>query len=374
MSFKVLNKSSYARRGELVTKTSKIQTPVFMPVGTYGTVKGLTPEHLKDIGFEIILGNAFHLYLRPGLEVIKEFGGLHNFMAWDRSILTDSGGFQIWSLQELRKITEEGVKFKSPLDGSEIFLTPEDSIQTQLTLNADIIMAFDECTAYPSTLKEAKESMDLTHRWASRCKEYFNKNKKEHLLFGIVQGGMHLELREESLNFISKQDFDGIALGGLSVGEPKEEKTKILKHLAPLLPEDKPHYVMGVGTPEELVEGVRYGIDMFDCVIPTRNARNGFIYTSTGIVKIRNSEHKKSTKPIDENCDCYTCKNFSRAYLHHLVKSGEILGAMLLTWHNLKYYQDLMRGLREAIKNGLLGEFASLFNQEQKSGDIAPIK
>ena len=244
MSFKVLNKSNYARRGELVTKTSKIQTPVFMPVGTYGTVKGLTPEHLKEIGFEIILGNAFHLNLRPGLEVIKEFGGLHDFMAWDRSILTDSGGFQVWSLQELRKITEEGVRFKSPLDGSEIFLTPEDSIQTQLTLNADIIMTFDECTTYPSTLSQAKESMDLTHRWASRCKEYFNKRKKGHLLFGIVQGGMHHELREESLNFMSDQDFDGIALGGLSVGESKEEKTKILKHLAPLMPEDKPHYAV----------------------------------------------------------------------------------------------------------------------------------
>ena len=361
MSFKVLNKSSYARRGEVVTKTSKIQTPVFMPVGTYGTVKGLTPEHLKDIGFEIILGNAFHLYLRPGLDVIKEFGGLHDFMAWNRSILTDSGGFQVWSLQELRKITEEGVKFKSPLDGSEIFLAPEDSIQTQLTLNADIIMAFDECTAYPSTLKEAKESMDLTHRWASRCKEYFNKNKKEHLLFGIVQGGMHLELREESLNFMSKQDFDGIALGGLSVGEPKEEKTKILKHLAPLLPEDKPHYVMGVGTPEELVEGVRYGIDMFDCVIPTRNARNGFIYTSTGIVKIRNSEHKKSTKPIDENCDCYTCKNFSRAYLHHLDKANEILASTLMSICSLHTFNKLMQDMRSSLEENKFEEFVDSF-------------
>ena len=350
MSFKVLNKFSYARRGELVTKTSKIQTPVFMPVGTYGTVKGLTPEHLKEIGFEIILGNAFHLYLRPGLEVIEKFGGLHNFMAWDRSILTDSGGFQVWSLQELRKITEKGVEFKSPLDGSQIFLTPEDSIQIQVTLNADIVMTFDECTAYPSTLNEAKESMDLTHRWAARCKEYFDKNKNGHLLFGIVQGGMHPELREDSLNFINNQGFDGIALGGLSVGESKEEKTKILKHLAPILPEDKPHYVMGVGTPEELLEGIRYGIDMFDCVIPTRNARNGFIYTSTGILKIRNAEHKTSTKPVDENCDCYTCRNFSRAYLHHLDKANEILASTLMSICSLHTFNKLMKDIRGAIE------------------------
>ena len=361
MSFKVLNKSGFARRGELATKTGTIQTPVFMPVGTYGTVKGLTPEHLKEIGFEIILGNAFHLYLRPGLEVIEKFGGLHDFMAWDRSILTDSGGFQVWSLQELRKITEKGVEFKSPLDGSQIFLTPEDSIQIQLTLNADIVMTFDECTAYPSTLNEAKESMDLTHRWAARCKEYFDKNKNGHLLFGIVQGGMYPELREDSLNFINNQGFDGIALGGLSVGESKEEKTKILKHLAPILPEDKAHYVMGVGTPEELLEGIRYGIDMFDCVIPTRNARNGFIYTSTGILKIRNAEHKTSTRSIDENCDCYTCRNFSRAYLHHLDKANEILASTLMSICSLHTFNKLMKDIRGAIEENKFEEFVDSF-------------
>ena len=361
MSFKVLNKSGFARRGELITKTNKIQTPVFMPVGTYGTVKGLTPKHLKEIGFEIILGNAFHLYLRPGLEVIEKFGGLHDFMAWNKSILTDSGGFQVWSLQELRKITEKGVEFKSPLDGSKIFLTPEDSIQIQLTLNTDIVMTFDECTAYPSTLSEAKESMDLTHRWAGRCKEYFDKNKNGHLLFGIVQGGMHPKLREDSLNFINNQGFDGIALGGLSVGESKEEKTQILKHLAPILPQDKPHYVMGVGTPEELLEGIRYGIDMFDCVIPTRNARNGFIYTSTGILKIRNAEHKTSTKPVDENCDCYTCRNFSRAYLHHLDKANEILASTLMSICSLHTFNKLMKDIRGAIEENKFEEFVDSF-------------
>ena len=284
MSFQVLNTSGYARRGELTTKTCAVQTPVFMPVGTYGTVKGLTPEHLHDIGFEIILGNAFHLHQRPGLETIKKFNGLHDFIGWNKSILTDSGGFQIWSLNDLRKITEEGVEFKSPLDGSKIFMSPEDSIDTQLTLNSDIIMAFDECTDYPSSYEDAEQSMHLTHRWTERSLNYFQKHQKGHLLFGIVQGGMHEELRKQSLAFMNNLQLDGIALGGLSVGEPKAEKTKILKYLAPMLPENKAHYVMGVGTPEELVEGVRYGIDMFDCVMPTRNARNGFLYTSTGIL------------------------------------------------------------------------------------------
>tara|TARA_B100002052_G_scaffold58981_1_gene51974 strand:+ start:300 stop:1418 length:1119 start_codon:yes stop_codon:yes gene_type:complete len=361
MTFKVLNKHEFARRGELITKSSTVQTPVFMPVGTYGTVKGLTPQQLHDIGFEIILGNAFHLHLRPGLETIEKFHGLHDFMGWNKSILTDSGGFQIWSLNELRKITEKGVEFKSPLDGSKIFMSPEDSIQTQLTLNADIIMAFDECTDYPSSQDEAENSMNLTHRWAKRSIDYFQKHKDGHLLFGIVQGGMYKDLRTESLEFMSNLNFDGIALGGLSVGEPKNEKTKILKHLAPELPENKPHYVMGVGTPEELVEGVRYGIDMFDCVMPTRNARNGFLYTSKGILKIRNSEHKNSTKPIDENCDSYTNRNFSRAYLHHLDKCNEILASTLMSIHNLTYFHKLMSDIRKSLEENKFEEFLDSF-------------
>ena len=361
MSFQVLNTSGYARRGELTTKTCMVRTPVFMPVGTYGTVKGLTPEHLHDIGFEIILGNAFHLHQRPDLETIKEFNGLHDFMGWDKSILTDSGGFQIWSLNDLRKITEEGVEFKSPLDGSKIFMSPEDSIDTQLTLNSDIIMAFDECTDYPSSYEDAEESMHLTHRWTERSLSYFQKYQKGHLLFGIVQGGMHEELRKQSLAFMNNLQLDGVALGGLSVGEPKEEKTKILKSLAPLLPENKPHYVMGVGTPEELVEGVRYGIDMFDCVMPTRNARNGFLYTSTGILKIRNAEHKNSTKPIDVNCDSYTNKNFSRAYLHHLDKCNEILASTLMSIHNLAYFNQLMMDIRRSLEENKFEEFLDSF-------------
>ena len=361
MSFELLTSSGYARRGILTTKTSKIQTPVFMPVGTYGTVKGLTPDQLHDIGFEIILGNAFHLFQRPGLETIKKFSGLHKFMGWNKSILTDSGGFQIWSLKELRKISEEGVEFKSPLDGSKIFMSPEDSINTQLILNSDIVMAFDECTNYPSSLDEAEESMNLTHRWTKRSVDYFNKNKNGHLLFGIVQGGMHNELRLKSLEFMNSMKLDGIALGGLSVGETKEEKTKVLKFLAPHLQIDKPHYVMGVGTPEEIVEGVRYGIDMFDCVMPTRNARNGFLYTSKGILKIRNSEHKNSTKPIDENCDSYTNRNFSRAYLHHLDKCNEILASTLMSIHNLSYFYKLMSDIRKSLDENKFEEFLDSF-------------
>jgi len=361
MTFKVSHTSGFARRGTLTTKSTSIETPVFMPVGTYGTVKGLTPKQLNEIGFEVILGNAFHLYLRPGLETIEKFNGLHKFMGWDKSILTDSGGFQIWSLKELRKISEEGVSFKSPLDGQKIFLSPEDSMKIQLTLNSDIIMAFDECTTYPSTLEEAKHSMELTHRWAKRCKSYFDENSSGHKLFGIVQGGMHESLRMESLKAIEELNFDGIALGGLSVGEPKEEKTKILRALANSLPKDKPHYVMGVGTPEELVEGVRYGIDMFDCVIPTRNARNGFIYTNTGILKIRNAEHKNSTLPLDESCDCYTCKNFSRGYLHHLDKCNEILASTLMSICNLSHFHTLMSNIRKSLEENKFEEFVDSF-------------
>jgi len=361
MSFKIINQDGYARRGVLTTKSSQIQTPVFMPVGTYGTVKAMTPEQLKAIGFEIILGNAFHLNLRPGLEVIKKFKGLHKFMGWDKSILTDSGGFQVWSLGELRKVQDDGVEFKSPLDGAKMKITPEDSIHIQISLDADIVMIFDECTPYPASYEEAKKSMNLTHKWAEQSKIYFDTHNKGNLIFGIVQGGEYLDLREESLNKMQDLNFDGIAIGGLSVGEPKEIKTKVLKELAKKLPKELPHYVMGVGTPEELVEGVRYGIDMFDCVIPTRNARNGFIYTSDGIVKIRNSVHKTSTKPVDENCDCYTCKNFSRSYLHHLDKCNEILANTLLTICNLSHFHKLMTQIQSAIEKNRFEDFVDLF-------------
>ena len=357
MTFKIIASSGYARRGELKTKSSTIQTPVFMPVGTYGTVKGLTPDQLHDIGFEIILGNAFHLNERPGLDVIREFGGLHKFMGWNKSILTDSGGFQIWSLNELRKISEKGVEFKSPLNGSKIFMSPEDSIQTQLTLNSDIIMAFDECTDYPSTYEVAENSMNLTHRWAKRSVNYFHENKNGHLLFGIVQGGMHEELRKESLDFMTKLDLDGIALGGLSVGEPKEEKTKILKILAPLLPKEKPHYVMGVGTPEELVEGVRQGIDMFDCVMPTRSGRTGLAFTWYGKVNLKNSKYQNDKMPLDENCEIKELSKYSKSYLNHLIKSNEMMASMLISLHNIYFYQQFMGEIRKNIKNGTFYSF-----------------
>ena len=352
MSFELLTSSGYARRGTLTTKTSKIQTPVFMPVGTYGTVKGLTPDQLHDIGFEIILGNAFHLFQRPGLETIKKFSGLHKFMGWNKSILTDSGGFQIWSLKELRKISEEGVEFKSPLDGSKIFMSPEDSINTQLILNSDIVMAFDECTNYPSSLDEAEESMNLTHRWTKRSVDYFNKNKNGHLLFGIVQGGMHNELRLKSLEFMNSMKLDGIALGGLSVGETKEEKTKVLKFLAPHLQINKPHYVMGVGTPEEIVEGVRYGIDMFDCVMPTRNARNGMLFTSEGKINIKNEKWKNDFSQIDPNGLTFVDSQYSKAYLRHLFSINENLGKQIATIHNLGFYSWLIKKTKEKILDG----------------------
>jgi len=359
MSFKVLNKFSYARRGELVTKTSKIQTPVFMPVGTYGTVKGLTPEHLKEIGFEIILGNAFHLYLRPGLEVIKEFGGLHDFMAWDRSILTDSGGFQVWSLQELRKITEEGIEFNSALNGNKLFLNPEVCMELQQAYGVDIAMALDECTPYPAEVSVAKESMHLSMRWAQRSRDAFQSDNSS--LFGIIQGGVYKDLREESLDILKKIEFEGYAIGGLSVGEPKDDLQGITSHIAPLMPENKPRYLMGVGTPLDIVKAVESGVDMFDCVIPTRHARNGYLYTSEGIVKIRNSIHKNSLEKLDPNCDCYTCSNFSRSYLHHLDKTKEMLGSTLQTIHNLYFYLNLMRNLRVAIETGTLQSFVKEF-------------
>jgi queuine tRNA-ribosyltransferase len=359
MQFKLLATDGIARRGELTLQHGTVQTPAFMPVGTYGTVKGMFPSDITNIGAEIILGNTFHLWLRPTTEIIKPFGGLHEFINWDKPILTDSGGFQVFSLGALRKISEEGVKFQSPIDGSKVFLTPELSMQIQRDLNSDIVMIFDECTPYPATEKEARESMELSLRWAARCKVAHEGNPNA--LFGIVQGGMYENLRDVSLAGLTDIGFDGYAIGGLSVGEPKDEMLKILDHVPTKLPQDKPRYLMGVGKPEDIVEAVRRGVDMFDCVMPTRNARNGHYFVTDGVVRIRNSPYKTDQSPIDEHCDCYACLNFSRAYLHHLDKCGEMLGAMLGTLHNLRYYQRLMAGLRTAIENGTLSDFVSDF-------------
>jgi queuine tRNA-ribosyltransferase len=359
MQFELLNTDGDARRGRLLFERGVVETPVFMPVGTYGTVKAMTPEELKDLGAQIILGNTFHLMLRPGTEVIQQHGDLHDFMHWDGPILTDSGGFQVWSLGELRKITEQGVKFSSPVDGSKVFLGPEESMQVQHALGSDIVMIFDECTPYPATEKQARESMELSLRWARRCKQAHADNPAA--LFGIVQGGMYEHLRDESLAGLVDIGFDGYAIGGLSVGEPKEDMLRVIQHLNPRMPQDRPRYLMGVGTPEDLVDGVCRGIDMFDCVMPTRNARNGHLFTSEGVVRIRNAPHRDDTRPLDPECDCYTCKNYSRAYLHHLERANEILGARLNTIHNLHYYQSLMRGLREAIAAGTLQAFVSDF-------------
>ena len=358
MKFKLHNQSEFARKGELEFQRGNIQTPAFMPVGTNGTVKGLTVSDLDETNSEVILGNTFHLMLRPGDKLIKELGGLHKFINWKKPILTDSGGFQVWSLGELAKISEEGVKFNSPYDGKKIFMTPEDSITIQENLGSDIIMAFDECTDYPSTHDEAKKSMELSMRWAKRCKD---THKSESALFGIVQGGMYKDLREESLNRLIDIGFDGIALGGLSVGESQQEKNEILEFMSDKLPEDKPRYLMGVGTPEDIVEAVRYGIDMFDCVIPTRNARNGQLFTSEGVINIRNAEYKDSDDPIDKNCDSKVSQNYSRAYLNHLHRTNEILGSMLATYHNIYYYQSLMRDIRNSIKDNLFAKFLKEF-------------
>ena len=359
MQFNLLATDGLARRGELTLQHGKVQTPAFMPVGTYGTVKGMFPSDIKTIGADIILGNTFHLWLRPTTEVIKHFGGLHKFINWDKPILTDSGGFQVFSLGALRKISEEGVKFQSPIDGSKVFLTPEISMQIQRELNSDIVMIFDECTPYPATEKEARDSMELSLRWAARCKTAHEGNPNA--LFGIVQGGMYENLRDVSLAGLLDIGFDGYAIGGLSVGEPKDEMLKILDHVPTKLPQDKPRYLMGVGKPEDIVEAVRRGVDMFDCVMPTRNARNGHYFVTNGVVRIRNSQYKTDQAPIDEHCDCYACLNFSRAYLHHLDKCGEMLGAMLGTLHNLRYYQRLMAGLRTAIESGTLNDFVADF-------------
>jgi queuine tRNA-ribosyltransferase len=367
MQFNVCATDGKARRGEMTFPRGTVQTPAFMPVGTYGTVKGMLPRDIVEIGAEMILGNTFHLMLRPGTEVIKEHGDLHDFTQWQGPILIDSGGFQVFSLGDMRKITEEGVKFQSPIDGSPVFIDPETSIQVQADLGSDVVMIFDECTPYPATEKEADDSMQLSLRWAKRSKDAHGDNPSA--LFGIVQGGMYESLRDESLAGLVDIDFDGYAIGGLSVGEPKDDMVRILDHLADTMPADRPRYLMGVGKPADLVEGVRRGIDMFDCVMPTRNARNGHLFTSTGVVKIRNARHRHDTGPLDKDCDCYTCANFSRGYLHHLEKCGEMLSAQLNTIHNLRYYQTLMAGLRDAIAEGELDAFTDKFYRKQAIGD-----
>jgi queuine tRNA-ribosyltransferase len=372
MQFELLAADGAARRGRLTLTHGTVETPVFMPVGTYGTVKAMTPRDLNEVGAQICLGNTFHLWLRPGLEVVAAHGGLHRFMGWDKPILTDSGGFQVFSLGALRKITEEGVRFSSPINGDKLFLTPEESMRIQHVLNSDIVMIFDECTPYPASLDEAAKSMRLSLRWAQRSSDEHKRLENTNALFGIVQGGMHETLRDESLAGLADIDFDGFAIGGLSVGEPKEEMTRILAHTAPRLPVHKPRYLMGVGTPEDLVHGVQTGIDMFDCVMPTRNARNGHLFTRFGDIKIKNAQYRNDLRPLDESCDCYTCRNFSRAYLHHLHRTGEILGAQLNTQHNLHYYQTLLRELRDAIASGNLAETVAEFHSKrsEQSGVI----
>ena len=357
--YKLITKDGLARRGEVVTAHGKFQTPAFMPVGTYGAVKSVSPKTLEDLEAEIILSNTYHLMERPGVEAIKLHGGLHNFIGWEGPILTDSGGYQVFSLSKKRKIQEEGVEFSSPLNGDKRYLTPESCMQLQLDYGVDIAMVLDECTPYPVEEGEAKESMQLSLRWAKRCRSSFQSERAS--LFGIIQGGVFNNLREESLAELIEIGFEGYAIGGLSVGEPKEEMDKIVDHIAPIMPEDKPRYLMGVGTPLDIAKAVQLGVDMFDCVIPTRHARNGYLYTSKGIVKIRNSENKNNLEPLDDNCSCYTCSKFSRSYLHHLDKTKEMLGSTLQTIHNLHYYLSLMRNLRLCIETGTLQTFIKQF-------------
>lgn len=361
MKFELQNTDGRSRRGRLIFPRGIVETPAFMPVGTYGTVKAMTPEELLSIGAHIVLGNTFHLMLRPGMEVIRAHGGLHGFMHWDKPILTDSGGFQVFSLATLRKITEQGVEFRSPVNGDLVNLTPERSMQVQRDLDSDVVMIFDECTPYPATEAEARKSMELSLRWAARSRAEFDRLENPHALFAIVQGGMYLPLREASLAGLTHIGFDGYAIGGLAVGEPKAERERVLEEIEPHLPKGHPRYLMGVGTPEDIVEAVRRGVDMFDCVMPTRNARNGHLFTTTGVVRIRNSMHEKDTRPIDEHCACYTCQHYSRAYLKHLDRCNEILGARLATIHNLHYYQQLMSEIRLAINSNQFDAFAADF-------------
>ncbi len=391
LKFELLKTDGQARRGRLTLNHGVVETPVFMPVGTYGTVKGVMPKSLEDMGAQIILGNTFHLWMRPGLDVMKSFGGLHQFENWGKPILTDSGGFQVWSLGEMRKISEEGVRFSSPVNGDKLFLTPEGSMQIQTVLNSDIVMQFDECTPYVSlepktkgqltTEREARVSMELSLRWAQRCKAEFERLENPNALFGIVQGGMYETLRDESLAGLEELDFPGIAVGGVSVGEPKEDMQRLMRHCGPRLPAHKPHYLMGVGTPEDLVYGVQQGFDMFDCVMPTRNARNGHLFTRFGDLKIRNARHKSDPRPLDETCSCYACagnsgipyaqggrEGFSRAYLHHLDRCGEMLGPMLTTVHNLHYYLNLMREVRAALDASSFAAWAAQFHADRARG------
>ena len=373
LQFELLKTDGHARRGRLTLNHGVVETPVFMPVGTYGTVKGVMPSSLEAMGAQIILGNTFHLWLRPGVEVLKQFGGLHRFEAWNKPILTDSGGFQVWSLGEMRKISEEGVKFASPVNGDKLFLTPEISMQIQHVLNSDIVMQFDECTPYDvqghiTTEKEARVSMELSLRWASRCLAEHTQLENPNALFGIVQGGMFENLRQESLDALVALDLPGYAIGGVSVGEPKAEMQRIVAHTPHRLPPHKPRYLMGVGTPEDLVEGVAAGVDMFDCVMPTRNARNGHLFTRFGDLKIRNARHKTDERPLDSTCSCHTCASFSRAYLHHLDRCGEMLGPMLASIHNLHYYVNLMREVREALDAGTFAEFVRRFVEDRARG------
>jgi len=357
--FTVQARDGAARVGRLVTAHGTVETPAFMPIGTYGTVKGMTPEELEQLGAQIILGNTFHLMLRPGADIIAAHGGLHGFMHWNRPILTDSGGFQVFSLRSLRKITEEGVRFRSPVDGSDVRLTPEDSMDVQLKLRSDIAMALDDCTPYPATEREARTSMERSMRWAERSYASYYREEPPGGLFGIVQGGMYEPLRMASLDALSRRDWPGLAVGGLAVGEPEEERLRILEALVPHMPEDRPRYLMGVGRPEDIVQAVLRGIDLFDCVMPTRHARNGHLFTSFGVVNIRNSVHHADLGPLDPECTCYTCRHFSRSYLRHLDRCNEILGSRLNTIHNLHFYLELMRSLREAIATGTLRSFAT---------------
>ncbi|CAN0161039.1 unnamed protein product [Phaeothamnion confervicola] len=364
MKFSLLATDGAARRGRLELAHGPIETPVFMPVGTYGTVKAMSPEELAGIGAQVVLGNTFHLWLRPGLEVVAKHGGLHRFMGWDAPILTDSGGFQVFSLGAMRKISEEGVRFASPINGDRLMLTPEESMRIQRVLDSDIVMIFDECTPHPATEQETADSMRLSLRWARRSRDAHEGNPNA--LFGIVQGGMFEALRDESLAGLEDIGFDGYAIGGLSVGEPKEDMQRILAHTAPRLPAGKPRYLMGVGTPEDLIAGVSAGIDMFDCVLPTRNARNGWLFTRFGDVKIRNARYREDTGPLDATCGCYCCTNFTRAYLHHLQRANEILGARLATMHNLYYYLQLMRELRAAIEAQALPAAAARLLEDRR--------
>ena len=359
MKYKLLASSGAARRGRLSFERGEVETPAFMPVGTYGTVKGMRPEEVADTGAQILLGNTFHLMLRPGTEIIRRHGDLHDFMNWQGPILTDSGGFQVFSLGDLRKITEAGVHFRSPVNGDKVFLGPEESMAVQRELGADIVMIFDECTPYPADRDQAAASMQLSLRWARRSRDAHADSPAA--LFGIVQGGMYPDLRQESLDGLTEIGFDGYAIGGLSVGEPHEERIQVLDALRPLMPVDRPRYLMGVGTPEDIVEAVARGIDMFDCVLPTRNARNGHIFTSAGVLRLRNARFRDDTAPLDPECDCYTCKHYSRAYLYHLDKCNEILGAHLNTVHNLRYYQRLMADMRAAIEADRFGDFMASF-------------